>query len=252
VLRGFNDELASECLEIARRVWDEEHSHEPDLFSHGNTSGGSLEQEELKAAVELLVSTQEAKYAERIEGLWPTVEERFIMSAAVAVRAMPYMDESYAEKLRALAESYSGELKALDKMNPFGVPISRGGWAGNGLVVRWAVTNYTLHKAFPDLVGQEYTLRGLDYILGCHPGSDISFVSGVGTCSKRVAYGTNRADFSFIAGGVVPGVLIIQPDFPENKEDWPFLWGENEYVIGVCAEYLFLVHAANDLLNGTR
>jgi hypothetical protein len=90
----------------------------------------------------------------------------------------------------------------------------------------------------------------LNYIYGCHPGSNISFVSGVGTRSKKVAYGTNRADFSFIAGGIVPGVLIIKPDFPENQEDWPFLWGENEYVINIGAVYIFLVNAVNDLLNG--
>jgi len=64
-----------------------------------------------------------------------------------------------------------------------------------------------------------------------------------------VAYGSNRADYSFIAGGVVPGVIILKPDFPENKEDWPFLWGENEYVIGGGASYIFLVNAVNDLLN---
>jgi len=56
---------------------------------------------------------------------------------------------------------------------------------------------------------------------------------------------------SFIAGGVVPGVLIVAPDFPENKEDWPFLWGENEYVIGVGASYIFAVNAVDALLNGT-
>jgi hypothetical protein len=43
--------------------------------------------------------------------------------------------------------------------------------------------------------------------------------------------------------------VIVKPDFPENKEDWPFIWGENEYVIGLAANYLYLVHAANDLLN---
>lgn len=250
-LRGFNDELADECLVTAKKVWDEEHSREPDLFSHGNTTGGRLEEEELRAAVELLICTREAKYAERIEGLWPIIEERSGSNAAVAVRAMPCMGEPYAEKLRPLVKSYTSELEALGKANPFGVPISRGGWAGNGLVVRWAVTNYVLHKAFPDLIDREHTLRGLNYVYGCHPGSDISFVSGVGASSKKVAYGTNRADYSFIAGGVVPGVLIIEPDFPENKEDWPFLWGENEYVIGVCAEYLFLVNAVNELLSGT-
>lgn len=37
-------------------------------------------------------------------------------------------------------------------------------------------------------------------------------------------YGNNRADYSFIAGGVVPGIIIVKPDFPENKDDWPFLW----------------------------
>jgi hypothetical protein len=63
-----------------------------------------------------------------------------------------------------------------------------------------------------------------------------------------VAYGMNRADYSFIAGGIVPGVLIIKPDFPENKEDWPFLWGENEYVVNVAAAYIFLANAAHELV----
>jgi hypothetical protein len=44
--------------------------------------------------------------------------------------------------------------------------------------------------------------------------------------------------FTFIAGGAVPGILILQPDFPENKEDWPFFWGENEYVVD-CGAAIF-------------
>jgi hypothetical protein len=116
-------------------------------------------------------------------------------------------------------------------------------------VIGFAVTNYYLHRAFPEIVTPEDVYRGLHYIYGCHPGSDISFVSGVGTVSKEVAYGFNRADFSFIAGGIVPGVLILPPDFPENKEDWPFLWGENEYVITLGPIYIFAVNAAQALLN---
>jgi hypothetical protein len=54
-------------------------------------------------------------------------------------------------------------------------------------------------------------------------------------------------DFSFINGGVVPGVLILPPDYPENREDWPFLSGEIEYVINLAAAYIFLVNAANSL-----
>ena len=53
----------------------------------------------------------------------------------------------------------------------------------------------------------------------------------------------------FIAGGIVPGVLVLKPDFPENKEDWPFFWGQNEYVINLGASYIYLVHAAQDLLS---
>ena len=65
-----------------------------------------------------------------------------------------------------------------------------------------------------------------------------------------MAYGNNRADFTFIAGGVVPGVLVLKPDFPENKNDWPFLWGENEYVIDLAAKYVFLANAAQAALEG--
>jgi len=59
----------------------------------------------------------------------------------------------------------------------------------------------------------------------------------------------NRADFPFIAGGVVPGILVVKPDFPENKEDRPFLWRENEYVVNLSASYILLVNAVDDLLN---
>ena len=247
-LRGFNDELAVECLETAIRVWDEEHSHEPDIFYHGNTTGGQLETEELKAAVELLVCTNANNYANRINELLTATEDRFNFNASYFVRAIPFMDETFSNNLEVLVKNYKANFDTLSNQNPFGVYISTGGWAGNGAIVSMALTNYVLHKAFPDIIDPEYVYRGLDYIYGCHPGSNISFVSGVGTVSKKVAYGMNRADYSFIAGGVVPGVLILKPDFPENKEDWPFLWGENEYVINMGSRYIFLVNAVNDLL----
>lgn len=30
-------------------------------------------------------------------------------------------------------------------------------------------------------------------------------------------------------------MFILKPDFPENKEDWPLFWGENEYVVDLGA-----------------
>jgi endoglucanase len=248
-LRGYRDALAEECLATAIKVWDAEKKRTPNLYRYGNTTGGDPEDEELRAAVELLITTRDARYAKRIGELWPAIDKRFWQNAVAAVRALPHMNKAFAAKLRKRATAYRDELRTALRENPFEVPITRGGWAGSGTVVGFAITSYYLHTAFPDLFGEEDTLRGLEFLYGRHPGSNISFVSGVGTQSKTVAYGNNRADFSFIAGGVVPGVLILNPDFPENKEDWPFLWGENEYVISVGASYIFLVHAAHDLVS---
>jgi hypothetical protein len=248
MLRGYNDELADECLAVSEKVWDEEHGHEPDLYYYGNTTGGQLQQEELKAAVELLLSTKDEKYACRVQKLWTELSSGFERYAAYFVRAIPEMGAGFAEKVKGKVIEMQNNRNEWKDQNPFGVPVSRGGWAGNGRIIEEGITNYFLHKAFPDIVSPDLTFKALDYIYGCHPGSDISFVSGVGTVSKKVAYGNNRADYSFIAGGIVPGVLILPPDFPENKENWPFLWGENEYVVNVGSSYILLVQAALDLL----
>ena len=249
VLKGYNDELAEECINTAINVWKEEHSKEPDLFHHGNTTGGTLEVEELKAAVELLLSTDDEMYATRIKEMWPTIDKNFSLHAGRVIKILAYMDEDFKQKLKNRVKDYKNEIAEHREENPYGVPIGRRGWAGNSQIVSYAINNYHLHKAFPDLIDKEEVFKGLNYLYGTHPDSDISFVSGVGTKSKKVAYGMNRADFSFIAGGVVPGVLILKPDFPENKEDWPFLWGENEYVVSVGASYIYLVNAVRDLLN---
>jgi hypothetical protein len=251
-LRTYNDALAEECLQTALRVWKFEKGRKPNLFSHGNTTGGDPADEELRAAIELLITTRDQHYANRVNELWPVIDEKFGLHAADAVRASAFMDAGFRKKLRARALSYREQLAKDLTENPFGVPITRGGWAGDGVVVRFAVTMYYLHREFPDIFAADSTFRGLDYLYGTHPDSDISFVSSVGARSKRVAYGNNRADFTFIAGGVVPGVLILKPDYPENKEDWPFFWGENEYVIDLGASYMFLVQAANDLARQSR
>ena len=248
-LKGYNDSLAAQCIETAKNVWAEEQTHKPDLFHNGNTTGGPLDLEKMKAAVELLKTTADKKYANAINELLPEIEQRFISYAPLAVEAIPYMDKDYSSKIREFVLNYKKDLKKLTEENPFGVPITRRGWAGDGSIIRFSVTNYILHKAFPDIIGRGYVYRGLDYLYGCHPGSNISFVSDVGTVSKKVAYGNNRADFTFIAGGIVPGELILKPDFPENKEDWPFIWSENEYVVSLGSSYIYLVNAVNSMLN---
>ena len=247
-LAGYNDDLARECRQVATAAWAEEQGQEPFRFSHGNTTGGPLELEQYKAAAELLLSTGETTYRRALEGMDAALQQYFRELVPYAVRALPHMAPAFAVRLEGYAREYVAAQVAQERDNPYGVEITAGGWAGNGTIIANAISDYYLHRAFPALVDREQVLRALNYLYGTHPDSNLSFVSGVGARSKKVAYGMNRADFSFIAGGVVPGVLILKPDFPENKEDWPFLWGENEYVISVGASYLFLVNAAARIL----
>ncbi len=246
-LTGFNDELAKESLATAKKVWaDEAAKAQPDLFKHGNTTGGKLEHEKLKAATELLITTGEAKYVQAIEKLLGEVE--FAFNASWFIRAIPHMNANFKLVLNNKALAYREQLKEIESKNPFAVPITEGGWAGSGAVIRHALNNYYIHKAFPDVVSRESVLQGLNFLYGTHPAHNLSLVSNVGTRSKEVAYGMNRADFSFISGGIVPGILVLKPDFPENHEDWPFFWGQNEYVVNLAASYIFLVNAAEELL----
>ena len=249
VLRGYNDELATESLETAKQVWEYEQEREPNLFRFGNTTGGRLEEEMLKTAVELLISTSEQRYADKINELVPEVETRFGNNAMMLMAAMPYMDSSYASRMEELTRQYREGIRDITNENPFGVPITRGGWAGAGTVISFGISNYWLHKAFPEIIEEDLIHRSLNYIFGTHPGSNYSFVSGVGMESQLVAYGINRADFSFTPGGIVPGVLVLSPDYPENKANWPFFWGQNEYVITVGGSYMFLTNAVHELLS---
>ncbi len=246
-LKGYDDALAAKSLKIAESVWDDEHRHAPDIYQHGNTTGGPLLNEELSAAVELLITTKDAKYADRIQALWPDVTKVFAPNARLIAQVLPYMPASFRDTVRPAVVQWQADSDKLATANPYGVPVTEGGWAGDGTVVTYGLTAAALHKAYPDIVDDGAVYRALAYLYGTHPGSNVSFVSDVGTVSKEIAYGNNRADFTFIAGGIVPGVLILKPDFPENKEDWPFFWGENEYVINLGPEYIGLVNAADTL-----
>ncbi|HUG46106.1 MAG TPA: glycoside hydrolase family 9 protein [Sphingomicrobium sp.] len=251
-LRGHNDALAEKALAIARSTWAEEQGRPPHTFRHGNTTGGPLDTEEFTATVELLIATRDPLYARRVSALWPGVADRFPAHARQALKALPHMPARFRRTIETAARAYiAGEPERMSA-NPYGVPITEGGWAGNGAIINAGLIDYDLHKAFPKLTDGSIVFKALDYLHGTHPESDLSFVSGVGTQSKEVAYGTNRADFSFIAGGVVPGVLIVKPDLPESSDIWPFFWGQNEYVVNMSPIYVALVHAATDLLQEQR
>jgi endoglucanase len=262
-LRGFNDALADECLALAKKAYTEERQMPapapparpagavaPPAGAPPAGAGARFgAAAELTAVMQLMITTKEQPYTDRFnELIWPSLESPGGRSLLTAVRALPYLGPGAVEKLRPYVVKYRAEVDGLAKANPYGVPIATGGWAGSGGVVNWATTNYHLNKVYPDVFDKELVYRGLHYLFGTHPASNVSLVATVGTRSKHLAYGTNRADFTFIPGVIVPGVLILKPDYPENMDDWPFLWGENEGTIGGASQYIFLSLAARELI----
>jgi endoglucanase len=263
-LRGYNNELADKSLTYAVKLLEEAdeamknpaENTDPFMMMMGKGA-------DVNTVLQLYITTKDKKYADRfLEKIWPLLDQSTtnnrsnagfltgfggMVSFNPALIAIPYMDAAYKAKLKDYIIKYKASLDENDKENPYGVPMVTRGWGGSSNVINWAITNYYAHQAFPDIIGKEYVYKGLNYIFGCHPYSNLSFVTTVGTRSKKVAYGNNRADFTVIAGGVTPGLIMLKPDYLENKDDWPFFWGENECVIDGGAWYVFLSNAAKEL-----
>lgn len=272
-LKSYNNELANECLEIATKVWiDNIENKKEDVEKHSDASGMPFEfsrsmsgTQEAGLAVELLLATKDKKYAEYLAKVWPQVKNsannanarRFTGNTIIRamLKAIPYMNEDFKNDMRVQALSMKQQNDSVSKTNPYGIPLGQGGFYGPGSnfsIVDWSLTNAKFHQYFPEIIDKESAIRGLNYILGCHPASSISFVSGVGVNSKRVTYGNNRADFTYIPGGMVPGNYLIKPDYYENQENWPFIWYENEVVVDGCAGYIYLAAMVDHLLSTSK
>ncbi len=253
VLRGYNDTMAEECLQTAVKAWEEERTHPPALFQYFNTTGSNLQHAEIEAAAELVISTRGGEaYRNRLKELLPVIEREFAFVGGTAARTLPFMDAEFKKGVGSALSAYKRKLQETMLQNPYGVPISTGTWGGSSGATGFATQMYFLHEAFPENESVEDTLNGLDYVLGRHPVSNVSYVSTVGTESKLIAYGNNRADYTFIPGGMIPGVVMIQPDFPELKEGWPFLWYEDEYVVDAATSFALAANAAHSLTKSSN
>ncbi len=249
VLRGHDEELADECLRTAIRAWEHEQAHEPVRHRMGYVPGHP-EGRELVATAELLMTTGEERFRKRLVELTPVLEEAGVRVAWAAARALPKVeDEGFAGATRDAAERAAEHLAEELAKNPFRVPWHPHIWGIGWNIQYYAFAQYFLARAYPDLFDRENVLAVVDYVLGCHPGSNVSLVSGVGVRSLTVAFGINRADWHYISGGMASGTALIRPDFPELKEGFPFLWQQSEYVMPGAGSYIFCVLAADALLN---
>jgi endoglucanase len=221
----------------------------------GSGRGGFGIGQDWAAALELTIATRGAEpYKSRLNELFPQMitPQQMGMRGWTAVRALPYLDASAKDQMREAVKTYVADLDKQLDATPFGVPPSLGTWGGSGAVVDMAIRMYFLHKAYPNFVGPEYTLRAVNYILGTHPVSSTSYVAGVGTVSKTKTYSNNRADNSYIPGAVIPGYIIIKPDFPECIDDFGFLWFEDEAVVAGSASWILAGNAADAIIKESK
>jgi endoglucanase len=249
VLADFSPELAGECRATALKAWDYEHTHAATQQANEYVPRNIGEQEVL-AAVELLLATGEQRFAARLKALLPVIEARADAIGWTVTRVLDKVkDRKFSGRVAAALAAYGKKLRAKLDESPFGVPFDWQIWGVTWDIQEYAAGQYFLHRAYPREFPRENLLRVLDYVLGCHPASNTSLVSGVGAHSLTVAYGTNVNDWSCIPGGGVSGPSLIRPDLPELKEPFPFLWQQTEYVMGGAATYIFCVLAADRLLS---
>ncbi|MCR4825232.1 MAG: glycoside hydrolase family 9 protein [Bacteroidales bacterium] len=240
-LRGFNDTLATHCVDIARET-----------FARAEERGGRP-MGRMQLAVELYLTTGEAQYFEFITGHWDAVVASAGNCAWYMARVEKQMEgqRKYRKQCAAFREALLQYRETLDRQSaetPYGVPYRPSIWGAGWDIQAFGYRHYFLAKAYPDLFSSDQVMDALHFILGRHPGSNqASFVGGVGATSATVGYGLNRADWSYIPGGTVSGTALIRPDYPELLT-FPYLWQQVEYVLGGgSSHYMFLVLAAMDL-----
>jgi hypothetical protein len=240
VLKGFNDTLSVQSLQIAEAIY----------ASIDTEKNPRLAGAKVKAAVELFIATGNGKYkADILKFTTPDVLKRSDVIGSVGRVMKMIGDQKFTEMVVLAARNYKAEVEKMKSENPFGVPYRPHIWGDGWNIQNFGVTQYFLQKCFPEIYDAGTMLSALNFVLGNHPGENTSsFVSGVGSRSVTQAYGVNRADRSFIPGGSVSGTGIIRPDFPELKE-WPYFWQQTEYVLGGGAtNFMFLVLAAKEVL----
>jgi endoglucanase len=244
VLKGYNDSLAGECLRAAEALWaaNKNGSTEGLGVIHAYGRRGGMDGVRIHALSELILTTNKDLYKRELCGMGTVVEKNFSSTGWVLGRVLPLLDDpGFIGTVTGAARAYKSEQEKRLAESPFGCPLAHTEIVG--------MMHYFLHKGWPEIFSIDPMFAVMNFLLGCRPGKTTnSLVSGVGTNSPVVAYGFNRGDWSYIPGGTFwNAVNLVRPDLPEDKV-WPFLWQEREYITDAACMFMFMVIAADRLL----
>lgn len=265
-LKHYNKELSEEALAIAKSLYeitniDDGFEVPPgfDLPVDSNKAQEYAINAKIFASVELFLATDKFKYLKYLRENYEYMADHIKEIGWIVARLSNYskgaksslfITELFAYLRPAFESYYIDNIVNPGKDTPYGIPYKPYIWGAGWGTQRFGVSYYFMRKAYPDIFDKKYLFNSLNFVLGCHPGSNTSsFASGVGTKSVLSAYCAYRQDWSYIPGGVVSGTALIRPDFPELLE-FPFLWQQTEYVAGEGSTlYMLLVLAANKVLS---
>lgn len=239
-LEGYNDSLATRALKQSKRLMQEAKELMNRRPQSDKKNSRSRKLGIAATNIQFYAATRDPRYLEVFKKeIWKNLDQNLGSNIQTALDAIPYTDEEYRMKLRPYIEKYAQYIHGFDKQNPYGVPIGLGNWAGGNQVLSFGTTVCFAYFYFPDIIAKDDVYRAANWLFGCHPYHNYSFVAAIGAARpKMVFYGNNRADFSFIPGNVAPGLLFRKPDHFENFDDWPFLWGQNEGTIAGNTQYI--------------
>ena len=191
---------------------------------------GVFPSDEIAATAELWLTTDDPQYKKRLYALLPQIRSDAAraggpqrgMDARAAV-AQDFRSRIPQALVVEIAKKWRAAADAVEASNPYGVRFPafalRSDWKldspeqarGNSIMgFAWdlqsdAMRDYFLHKNLPEIFGADTLLNVVNFVLGCHPASNASYVSGVGANSQLIAYGFNRDDYTYIPGGPIPG-----------------------------------------------
>ena len=240
VLKEYNPSLSKECLDAAEDLYKK---YKDLKLSMDNYSVFMVRPQKLEALIELYITTGKPEYEKELCTMSSEAKKSFVFSITSIGRVLSSLHcQEFKDSVQAAAVAAKPMIEQMVSQSPFGSPMSHAEFS--------AFEAYYLHKFWPNLYPADYLFSIVNYLLGCKPGrSTNSLVSGVGVNSPTVAYGTNRADWSYIPGGTFwNAVNLVSPDLAEDKT-WPFLWQEREYIITSPCYFMFSVLGADKILS---
>jgi hypothetical protein len=253
VLKTYNPELSKECLETSLKLYEKSTNiagqATQNVTRQSSRNVSRLAGQRIIALTELILATNREDLMLELVNMKDDVIRDISRSGWAVGRVLHLLGAlQFIDEVKSAVAVYQSELWKEKEKSPYGVPYRPDIWGAGWTIQKFGMDQYYFCKAWPDLASEESYMNALNFVLGVHPGENTaSFASGVGSKSLTVAYGVNRADWSYIPGGVASGTGIIRPDLPELKV-WPYFWQQTEYVMGGGAEnFMFLVLAADKL-----